>query len=102
MDFLLEKDYWGCQKLFHWIGQKILSCFHVKHFEIDPTVPKLDIVKWKGQQFESQTPLVRLGRNFLWDTLELSEVVTIVMAENSFVMPFFLLHIIFLLMNSNI
>ena len=66
--------FWGSQRFYQWIGQKILSCFHVKHFEIDPTVPKLDIVKCKGLWFESRQFQTIFGRNFLRNVLGLSEV----------------------------
>ena len=75
--------FWDCRRFYHWIGQKILSCFHVKHFEIDPTVPKLDIVKCKGQRFESQQFETIFYHNFLMDTLGLSEVLPMDWAENS-------------------
>ena len=46
---------WDCQRLYHWIGQKILSCLHVKHFEIGPVVLKFDnnisAINWVSQQY---------------------------------------------------
>ena len=73
---------WGCQRLYHWIGQKILSCFHVKHFEIDPTVPKLDIEKCQSLRFKSQPFQTIFGRNFLRDALGLWVVLPLEWAEN--------------------
>ena len=73
---------WDCWRFYHWIEQKILCYFHVKHFEIGPVVRKLDIVKCKGERFESPT-FQCFGRNILYDTLTLSKVVPLVLAVKS-------------------
>ena len=46
-------------------------------------VPKLDIVKCKGPEFESQRFKAHFGRNFLKDALGLSEILPLDWAENS-------------------
>ena len=73
----------GLSEIYQWIGQKILSCFHVKHFEIDPIAQKLDTVKYKGLRFKSRQFQTIFCRNFLMDTLGLSEVLPLDWAENS-------------------
>ena len=69
--FLRDTLLWDCQRLYQWIGQKNRSCLYVIQFDIGPTVPKLDIVKCQGPQFE------------LSNTLVLSKVVPLDLAENS-------------------
>ena len=46
-------------------------------------VPKLDIVKCKGPEFESHRFKAHFGRNFLKDALGLSEILPLDWAENS-------------------
>ena len=50
---------------------------------MDPTVQKLDIVKYQGLWFESQQFQTIFGRNFLMDALGLLEVLPLDWAENS-------------------
>ena len=47
---------YGCRRFYHWIGHKILSCFHVKHFEIGP----------KNIQMTFQTEKIIWGRRCLF------------------------------------
>ena len=58
------------RRYYQWIVQKVLSWFHVNYFAIDPTVPKLDIFKCKGQRFKSWHFQTIFGPNFLMDTLD--------------------------------
>ena len=70
----------GCTIRF---GRKFYAVYMLKHFDIGPTVPKLDLVKCQGPEFESWRFQTIFGRHFLSNTLILSKVLPLDWAENS-------------------